>query len=116
MRPLHKLTKILAQMGLLAALVPATASGIELREAELVAGGSPVLQNGLGTLRLEGPRLGRLAPVVLPELPGALSHLGSGIGILAVLAGRRRQRTASRTKSGVELVELKMLKWIEAES
>ncbi len=46
--------------------------GIKLHDAELVAAGSPVLQNGTGTVRLEDGRLGRLgAPVPVPE-PGAL--------------------------------------------
>jgi hypothetical protein len=84
-------------VGLLAPLAAGTASAIELRDAELVAAGSPVLQNGSGTLRLEDARLGRLAPTVfvVPE-PGALWQLGSGIGLLALLA-RRRHRTAPAT-------------------
>lgn len=35
---------------------------VELRDAELVAGGSPVLQNDTGTVRLEDARLGRVGP------------------------------------------------------
>ncbi len=92
MRSLYGLTKILAQVGLLATLVPATAWAVELRGAELVAGGSSVLQNATGSVRLEDPRLGRLAPIVVPEPGGAISHLGSGIGLLLLLAGRRRRR------------------------
>jgi hypothetical protein len=66
---------------------------IQLLDAELVAAGSPVLQNGTGTLRLEDARLGRLAPsvFVVPE-PGALWQLGAGIGFLALLARRRKPR------------------------
>ena len=70
---------------------------VQLLDAELVAAGSPVLQNGSGTLRLEDGRLGRLGPTVfvVPE-PGALWQLVSGIGLLALLAKRRR-RTAPAT-------------------
>ncbi len=84
-------------MGLLAALVPATALAVELRDAELVASGSPVLQNGAGTVRLEDSRLGRLGPPVFVPEPGFLWQLGSGVGLLALLARRRRRRTASHT-------------------
>ena len=86
----------LALLGAVLAL--GAASAVELRDAELVAGGSPVLQNGTGTVRLEDARLGRLGPpvFVVPE-PGVLWQLGSGIGLLAFLAGRRRRRTASDT-------------------
>ena len=101
MLSLHTSRKILALVGLMAALVPATALGVELRDAELVAGGEPVLQNGAGTVRFEDARLGRPGPRVLfvPE-PGALWQLGSGIGFLALLARRRRRRTASHTDTG----------------
>ena len=51
-----------AIVGLLVAIAAVTASAVELRDAELVAGGSPVLQNGGGTVRLEDGRLGRLGP------------------------------------------------------
>jgi hypothetical protein len=90
--------------GLLTLLATGTASSVELRDAELVAGGSPVLQNGTGTLRLEDPRLGRVGPAVfvVPE-PGALWQLGSGIGLLALLARRRRRRTANNTPAGTLL-------------
>ena len=68
MLSLHTSRKILALVGLLAALVPATAWAVELRDAELVAGGEPVLQNGAGTVRLEDLRIGRVGPTVfLPE-------------------------------------------------
>ncbi len=99
MLSLHTSRKILALVGLLAALVPATALGVELRDAELVAGGEPVLQNGSGTVRLEDSRLGRLGPPVFVPEPGALWQLGTGIGLLALLA-RRRRRTASHTDTG----------------
>ncbi len=88
------------RVGLLALLVAGTASAIELRDAELVAAGSPVLQNGTGTVRLEDARLGRLGPPVFVPEPGALWRLGSGIGLLALLARRRRRRTASHTDTG----------------
>ena len=70
------------------------ASAVELRDAELVAAGSPVLQNAMGTVRLEDARLGRLGPPVFaaPE-PGAFWQLSCGIGLLAFLAGRRRRRS-----------------------
>ncbi len=98
---LRRSRKILALVGLLAALVPASALAVELRDAELVAGGEPVLQNGSGTVRLEDARLGRLGPPVFVPEPGALWQLGSGIGLLALLAERRRRRTASqRTPEG----------------
>jgi hypothetical protein len=81
-------------VGLLGLLVASGAGAVELRDAELVASGSPVLQNGTGTVRLEDGRLG--PPVPLPE-PGAFLQLGSGIGLLALLVGFRRRRTAPAT-------------------
>ena len=84
------------------ALWAAPALAVELRDAELVAGGSPVLLNYTGTVRLEDARLGRLgSPVYVPE-PGGLWQLGSGIGLLALLARRRRHRTASRAAGAPE--------------
>jgi hypothetical protein len=82
---------------LLSLLLPGVAAAVELRDAELVPSGSPVLQNGTGTVRLEDSRLGRLGPLILVPEPGALWQLGSGIGLLALLAGRRRRRAASDT-------------------
>ena len=38
--------KVLSLMSLLALLLPATAVAVELRDAELLAGGNAVLQNG----------------------------------------------------------------------
>jgi hypothetical protein len=70
---------------------------LELRDAELVAGGSPVLQNGAGTVRIEDARLGRLGPAVFVPEPGALWQLGSGVGLLALLAGRHRRGKAYDT-------------------
>jgi hypothetical protein len=90
---------------LMFALGAAPASSVELRDAELVAGGSPVLQNGTGTVRLEDARLGRLGPPVFVPEPGALWQLGSGIGLLALLARRRRRRTASRTAGAPDRAE-----------
>lgn len=93
---------LIALVGLLAPLATGTASAVELRDAELVAGGSPVLQNGTGTVRLEDSRLGRpgLSSILVPE-PGALWQLGSAIGVLGLLAARRRNRTAFQTPFGV---------------
>ena len=99
MRPVPPLGILLALVALLALLAPRTVSAVELRDAELVAGGSPVLQNGLGTVRLEDARLGRLGPPVFVPEPGALWQLGSGVGLLVLLAERRRRSTASDTDS-----------------
>ena len=77
-------------LGLLAVLVTESAGAVELRDAELVAGGSPVLQNGTGTVRLEDARLGRLGPPVFAPEPGVLWQLGAGIGFLALVTARRR--------------------------
>ncbi len=96
----HITPLLLALVGLLALLVSAAASAGELRDAELVAGGEPVLQNAAGTVRLEDARLGRLGPLVFVPEPGGLMQLGSGIGLLAFIAGRKRRRTASHTDTG----------------
>jgi hypothetical protein len=100
LRPVPSLATALAFAGLLATPASSMGPAVELRDAELVAAGSPVLQNGAGTVRLEDPRLGRLGPPVffVPE-PVALWQLGSGIGLLALLAGFRR-RTDSPTNIG----------------
>jgi len=76
-------------------LLPAIAAAVELRDAELVAGGHPVLQNGGGTVQLEDARLGRLGPPEFVPEPRAFWQLGSGFGLLALLTGRRslRRRT-----------------------
>jgi len=100
----NTLTKFLAQLGMLVALVPGAARAVELRDAELVVGGSPVLQNGAGTVLLEDSRLGRLGPVFIPE-PGALCHLGSGIGVLVLLASHRRRRISSTGKTPLAPVD-----------
>ena len=91
---------LIAMVGLLVAIAAGTASAVELRDAELVAVGSPVLQNGMGTVRLEDSRLGRLGPPVFVPEPGALLQLGSGIGLLAQLGRRRRRRTVYDTSRG----------------
>ncbi|MDH3521316.1 MAG: hypothetical protein OEM49_12745, partial [Myxococcales bacterium] len=75
-----------------ALVTPAAVSATELREGELVAAGSPVLQNASGTLRLEQGQLDGLGRkiFVVPE-PEMLWQLGPGAGFLALLAGRRRR-------------------------
>ncbi len=100
MLSLYTSRKILALVGLMAALVPATVLAVELRDAELVASGSPVLQNGTGTVRLEDARLGRLGPPVFVPEPGFLWQLGAGIVLLALLARRRRGRPACHADTG----------------
>jgi len=75
---------------LLALLLPASAGAVELRDAELVAGGSSVLENDGSTVRLEDGRLGTLpVPVAVPE-PGVLWQAGAALGVLAFLRNRRR--------------------------
>jgi hypothetical protein len=88
---------VLALVVLLVPLAAGTASAVELRDAELIPGGSPVLQNGAGTVRLEDARLGRLGPPTFVPEPGALLQLGSGTGLLVLLAERRRRRAAPDT-------------------
>ena len=94
--------RLVVNAGFVFSLLIATGAdaATELRDAELVAGGSPVLQNGTGTVRLEDGRLGRLGPLVFVPEPGALWQLGSGIGLLALLARRHRRRTANDTPAG----------------
>jgi hypothetical protein len=83
--------KVLSLVSLMALFLPAIAGAVELRDAELVAGGNPVLQNGAGTVRLEDARLGRVGPTAFVPEPGALWQLSSGAGLLALLAKRRRR-------------------------
>ena len=83
------MTRAALVLFLMALLVPAAASAVELRDAELVAGDSPVLQNAGGTVRLEDARLGRVGPTAFVPEPGALWQLGSGMGLLVLLARRR---------------------------
>ncbi len=93
--------RLVVNAGLVFSLLIATGAqaATELRDAELVPSGSPVLQNGTGTVRLEDGRLGRLGPPVFIPEPGALWQLGSGIGLLALLA-RRRNRSIHRAAAG----------------
>ena len=87
---LHPTTKILSLACLLALFLPTSAGAVELRDAELVAGGLSVLQNGGGTVRLEDGRLGTLpVPVAVPE-PGVLWQAVTALGVLAFLRSRRR--------------------------
>lgn len=65
-------TLLFALAGLVAAVA---ASTVELRDAEFVAGGSPILQNGSGTVRLEDARVGRLGPPIFVPEPSALWQL-----------------------------------------
>ena len=101
-RPIPPLAAAVALVGLLAPLAVGTASAVELRDAELVAGGSPVLLSGSGTVRLEDGRLGRLGPTVFVPEPGAPWQLGVGIGLLTLLARRRKPRipTAAAEAAG----------------
>src|SRR5262245_15466729 len=77
--PRLPLWKFLLSAGGVLLLVGASALATELRDAELVAGGRPVLQNVSGSVRLVDGRLGRMAPPVLfvPE-PAASLQLGVG--------------------------------------
>jgi hypothetical protein len=98
LRAIRARAAVLALVALLALLAAGTASAVELRDAELVASGAPALENGTGTVRIEDSRLGRIGPAVFVPEPGALwQHLGAGIGLLALFAGRRRRRSASET-------------------
>jgi hypothetical protein len=54
-----------------------TALPIQLRDAELSAAGSLVLQNGTGTVRLEDGRLSRLAPSVFAMSATPTAHSAS---------------------------------------
>ena len=63
-RLIPPLVAAIALVGPLPPLVVGTASAVELRDAELVASGAPVLQNGTGTVQLEDSRLGRLGPPI----------------------------------------------------
>jgi hypothetical protein len=96
-RLIPRLAVAVALVGLLASLATGTSSAIELRDAELIASGSVVLQNGSGTVQLVDARMGRLGPTTLVPEPGALWQLGSGIGLLALLGVYRRRRTAPDT-------------------
>jgi len=88
------LTKSVLRVGLLLLLLGASARSVELRDAELVAAGEPVLDNAAGSVRLEDARLGRIGPPVFVPEPDALLQLGVGTGLLALLAacGRRSTR------------------------
>ena len=80
------------------------ASATELLDGELVPAASPVLRNAGGTVRLEGSQLDAVGRRVffVPE-PGALWQLGSGITLMALLAGRRRRRTDTEPRRSATL-------------
>ena len=82
-------TLVATLVALFFAAAGAVGAATKLLDSELVASDSPVLQNVSGTVRIEDSRLGRLGPPVFVPEPGALLQLGSGIGLLALLAGRR---------------------------
>jgi hypothetical protein len=65
------LATVLALVGSVGVLPAGTAPAVELRDAELVAGGAPALQKGAGTVRLEDSRRGRPGPPVFVAEPGA---------------------------------------------
>jgi len=71
---------------------PEPSPGIELRDAELVAAGTPVMQDAAGSVRLEDGRLGRLGPTILVPEPDAFWMLGCGGGFLVLLGQRCRER------------------------
>jgi hypothetical protein len=96
----------LALLGALLAL--GAASAVELRDAELVAAGSPVLQNAAGTLRLEQGRLDAVGRrvFVVPE-PGMLWQLGAGAGLLLFLARRRSRHPGKEDAAMKKLFRLR---------
>jgi len=94
-RPIQPLAAVFVLLGLLTALESGTASAVEVRDAEIVAGGFPVLQNGSGTVRLVDARMGRLSPPIFVPEPGVFMQLVPGIGLLTLLARRRKRRTAT---------------------
>jgi hypothetical protein len=78
----------LAFVSLLVAIPLGWASAVELRDAQLVAGGVPELQNGAGTVRILNPELG--GEIFVPE-PRVAAQLGVGIAALALTMARRRK-------------------------
>ncbi len=81
---------LVAIVGLLVGIAAETASAVELRDAELVAGGSPVLQNGGGTVRLEQAQVNATnRPTFFVPEPGTALLVGFGAASLGVL--RRHQ-------------------------
>jgi hypothetical protein len=63
---------VLAFVGTLDVLSAGPASSVELRDAELIAGGSPVLRNDTGAVRLEDSRFSRLGALAFVREPGTL--------------------------------------------
>jgi hypothetical protein len=91
---------------LLMFLVPAPAPAIELRDAELVAGGQTVLQNATGTVRIEDARVGRVSPATFTvPVPICGSGAGEAAGVLIVIALERRRRgRKTRSDTNQEIV------------
>jgi hypothetical protein len=90
------MTLSIVVVGLLAALATGVAIGVELRDAQLVGGGAPELQNGSGTVRILSPRLG--GEIFVPE-PRVAAQLGVGIAALALTMARRRKTALANSSN-----------------
>jgi hypothetical protein len=91
------MTLSMVVVGLLATLATGVAIGVELRDAQLVAGGVPELQNGAGTVRILNPELG--GEIFVPE-PRVAAQLGVGIAALALTMARRRKTALINSSHG----------------
>lgn len=85
---------------LLGLLIAGSVGASELCDAELVPSGLAVLQNDTGTVRMEDARVGRLGAIVLVPEPAALWQCLFAVGLLALLAGRRRNTTSAASEQG----------------
>jgi hypothetical protein len=81
---------------LLSLLLPSAGAAVELRDGDLAAGASPVLENDSGTVRLEQSQLDGLGRAVFVPEPGGLWQLGAGITGLVLLHRRRRRADRPR--------------------